>query len=467
MPISKWTLASIILTHTHHNLVSAFQHHQPRAISKPAFYSRCASSLFAVVNIAEDAPRDIQTMEQWAYNFGVQKAGGLQFTAENPFETNDGSRLDISLMTSEDMPASTPILYVPNELILSSNKAIVEFGRQANAENFISDMNVGSELRHYYLMLKILAEWERGDQSPWYYWLNSLPRFYSNAASMTHFCYTCLPTLMSLYAMKERSNMNHLLFKDVPFLSDETKNNADLWAWAYQVVYTRSFDDVSGDLRIAPLGDYFNHGAATNIAMGYDEEGNFHVQTTTDVPAGSPLHMSYGCPSNPSFLFARYGFLDKSSPATFCKILISNPSDEITNLGYSFDRMLFYHDTGEVSQEVWDVLTYQYLDRLDLDQRREFYTAHMEGDYATKQSFLEKYYPEIKGKLLFHIDSFLEKLDQLQTRLIDLDTNDHPRAPLVLRHNEFVRETFLAVKARYYVESEAEGSEAKAEGVAL
>lgn len=466
MPISRWTVASIILTLTYQKSVSAFHHYQPRATPKATIYSQ-SSSLFAVANIAEDAPRDIPTMEQWAYSCGVQRAGGLQFTAENTLGSNDGSRLDISLMTAEDMAASTSILYVPSEMILSSNKAIEEFGHLPNAESFISDMNAGSELRHYYLMLKILAEWQNGDQSPWYHWLNSLPRFYTNAASMTHLCYTCLPALMSLYAMKERSNMNHLLFKDVPFLSDETKNNADLWTWAYQVVYTRSFDDVSGDLRIAPVGDYFNHGAETNIGMGYDEAGNFHVQTTKDVPAGSPLHMSYGCTTNPSFLFARYGFPDTSSPATFCKIMISNPNDELLGLGYSFDRMLFYKDTGEVSQEVWDVLLYQYLEKLDTDQRREFYKAHMEGDYASKQSFHQKYYPETNGKLMFHVNSFLEKLDQLNERTRDMDINDHPRAPLVIRHNEFVRDTFLAVKARYYVEPVQEESEAKVEDAVI
>ena len=28
--------------------------------------------------------------------------------------------------------------------------------------------------------------------------------------------------------------------------------------------------------------------------------------------------------------------------------------------------------------------------------------------------------------------------------------HDHPRLPLILRHNEFVRNTFLTVRARYF-----------------
>jgi len=45
------------------------------------------------------------------------------------------------------------------------------------------------------------------------------------------------------------------------------------------------------------------------------------VHTVQDIPAGLPLCISYCCPTNPSELFARYGFIDKTSPATFCKIM--------------------------------------------------------------------------------------------------------------------------------------------------
>ena len=38
-----------------------------------------------------------------------------------------------------------------------------------------------SELPQYYLMLKILVEVQKGTNSNWYQWLNSLPRYFSNA----------------------------------------------------------------------------------------------------------------------------------------------------------------------------------------------------------------------------------------------------------------------------------------------
>ena len=183
--------------------------------------------------------------------------------------------------------------------------------------------------------------------------------------------------------------------------------------------------------------------------MTYDEEGNCLVVATRDIPAGSPLRMSYGAPTNPSYLFARYGFLDDSSPATFCKIMDIAPSRELKNLGLGFSRMLFYKD-GDISQEVWDVLLYDILDAdKDLHPMKEaFYSAHKKGDYETKQSIHQQFLLETSSKIKNHVDLFLEQLDELSAKAYANDPAEHPRIPLILEHNTFVRDTFLRVKER-------------------
>jgi hypothetical protein len=159
--------------------------------------------------------------------------------------------------------------------------------------------------------------------------------------------------------------------------------------------------------------------------------------------------MSYtaGDSTNPSFLFARYGFLDESSPATFCKIMVSNPSQELINMGYDHSRMLFYKETGDVSQEVWDVLLYQILERSNPDHQRALYEAQMRGDGDTKRALHEQYYTETSKALRNHVDTFLNQLEELSDRATSRDPNLHPRLPLILKHNEFVKETFLKVRA--------------------
>lgn len=190
----------------------------------------------------------------------------------------------------------------------------------------------------------------------------------------------------------------------------------------------------------------FNHGTETEIGISYDGEGNCYAYTTTDVPAGSPLRISYGDPTNPSQLFARYGFLDKSSPATFCKIMISPITPGLVDMGYDYSRMLFYTENGAVSEEVWDVLLYR-----NLEDRREeqriFYEAHVNGDYETKQAMHDQYWQETLASLQNHVNSFLVQLDELSGKAAGMDMNQHPRLPLILEHNEFVKDTFLKVQA--------------------
>ena len=397
------------------------------------------------IYVDEEAQRDIASFEEWARYGGIQRADGFQLVGEELFV----GYLDVSAITTQDVAAGSTVLYVPNELILSSSKAMDEFGRLVEAEEMLISNGYGSEIRQYYLIIKILVELERGKDSLWFEYLNSLPRFFSNGASMTPFCYTCIPPLLATLCDEERArSFNISVKKGLTFLSDEIKADRDLWKWAYQVVYTRGNEADNGDFCICPMADYFNHGTDNEIWLTYDENGNCYAQTTKDVPANSALRMSYGDPTNPSYLLSRYGFLDESSPATFCKIIPPYISDEMKNLGYAENRMLFYN-TGDVSEEVWDILLYMALGKTDPTKQQQFYQAHMNGDYATKQFIHEQYYPLTAKNLASHIDTLLAELGGLE-RKVDyggkVAADDHPRLPLILRHNEFVKKIFLAVR---------------------
>jgi hypothetical protein len=196
----------------------------------------------------------------------------------------------------------------------------------------------------------------------------------------------------------------------------------------------------------------FNHGSDyTEIVESYDENGNYYAYTSYDVPAGSPLRISYADPTNPSFLFARYGFIEDSTPATFCKIIPPHINKDMEELGYSESTMLFYIN-GEVSQEVWDILLYQHLSGNTISDRRLLMKAHTEGDYETKKMLHEKYYGETSQMLLNHLEEFLAQLDKLSGKAYEraVEINDHPRLPLILKHNEFVKNSFFAVRQMYF-----------------
>ena len=149
-------------------------------------YKIC-SPLAAYVDIGEDAYRDVVSMDEWATACGVQKAGGFQLTSEE-----GPLGLDVGVMTTEDMAEGSPVLFVSNEMIFASDQIEQELGPYVEEAVGILRRLSGDEdfeLRHisshFYLFLKILMEYEKGDQSPWFPWLNSLPKTFYNGASMT------------------------------------------------------------------------------------------------------------------------------------------------------------------------------------------------------------------------------------------------------------------------------------------
>mmetsp|Transcript_200 Transcript_200/g.460 ORF Transcript_200/g.460 Transcript_200/m.460 type:complete len:540 (+) Transcript_200:83-1702(+) len=410
----------------------------------------------ATIDVAEDARREISSMEGWAAERGVQRAEGFALVEEGR---------EVRAAAMADVVAGSPILYVPEELILTSGKAIAELrcAEMEDAELVMEWNGAESEYRYWYLMLKILKEVQEGRDSPWFPWLNSLPRYFSNAASMTDFCLQCLPPLMRRLANEERENQVRLSkesIENVPFLGDGIKNHRqDFVKWAYQIAYTRSVETEDGDLRIVPVADYFDHTSAdyVEVQSSYDDAGNYYAYAPYDVEAGTPLRIRYADPRNPSHLLARYGFLDEESPATYCKLLPETVNEDMTDLGYAHDRMLFYR-TGEVADEVWDIFLYQHLSSTNIDDQQALMWAHRTGDSETKLALHEKHYAATSAALLEHVDSFVDEIDRLIKKAETIGVDDpnsiyvryeHPRLPLIHRHNLFVRETFANVRSKY------------------
>lgn len=217
-----------------------------------------SAAVAATVSIDESAPRDIGAVEEWAAACGVQRAEGFQLTSTATGE--DGT--DVGVATARDLPAGSPVLFVPSGVTLSSDRALRELGRVDAAEDLFGRLSAADQLPQFYLFLKILAEYEMGDRSPWHPWLNSLPRYFSNGSSMTHFCCSeCLPPLVGKLALNERTRFKQFFraLKFVDFLSEQTRSNKKLAKWAFAVVYTRSFQvgigDAHNDVRIVPMAD--------------------------------------------------------------------------------------------------------------------------------------------------------------------------------------------------------------------
>ena len=90
--------------------------------------------------------------------------------------------------------------------------------------------------------------------------------------------------------------------------------------------------------------------------------------------------------------------------------------------------------------------------------------AHRSGDYDAKLALHNTYYSATSAALLAHVDNFIEDIDKLIQKAETIGVNDpnnspyikyeHPRLPLIHRHNLFVRETFQNVRDRYSPDDE-------------
>lgn len=111
---------------------------------------------YLVYDLFEDATRETTMMKCWAYDNGIQHVDGFKLIEENKGK-------EVYAATATDLPAGTPCLYVPEYLILSSNKAMAELrcDEMLESEAYVVSKGAESEARQWYLMLKILKVRDR------------------------------------------------------------------------------------------------------------------------------------------------------------------------------------------------------------------------------------------------------------------------------------------------------------------
>ena len=244
---------------TNNNLATRSTSSTTTCTSSPTSLNQFAGATAAggLVNIADEyAQRDVYSMEEWAMQYGAQKAPGIELYTE------DGS--DYQYVAQQGLQGGQTALYIPPDIVLNSASIQQEFGQSlTGAEQVVVGIDRGTQARLplFRLMVKILSEYEKGQDSPFYPWLNSLPRQYYNGVSMTQACFDCLPPYAGWLASSERQNYSNFVaaIRQGGYLplQQSTIQDGTVLKRAYNVALTR-FHEVWQPERaklIAPLAD--------------------------------------------------------------------------------------------------------------------------------------------------------------------------------------------------------------------
>lgn len=168
--------------------------------------------------------------------------------------------------------------------------------------------------------------------------------------------------------------------------------------------------------------------------------GNCNVMAIYDIQPGTRLTTSLGDPSNPTPIFAQYGFLPNDCATLFCKAM--HLERIIKYLGYDFKDLLFQTETGEIAPKVWDIFLYEILEQNDQGAADNFYVACKTNDEAAKQEIHNQYFQYTLEALRQHVYKIVNDVGQLTMQAQSYDLQTHPRVPVIVAHNNLVRDTF-------------------------
>ena len=97
--------------------------------------------------------------------------------------------------------------------------------------------------------------------------------------------------------------------------------------------------------------------------------------------------------------------------------------------------------------QVWDLFLYEILVNNDPGAAEQYYVAVKCNDEATKQQYQDQYFQYTLDSMKQHVYSILSDVDTLTAKAQNYDLSTHPRVPVIVAHNNLVRDTFTMTAA--------------------
>lgn len=406
----------------------------------------------------KSSDRDISSLGDWAAKNQISISPSTSITLDS------GDNYGITLNKSTKQYET--ILSIPKELVLDSESIRKEWYEDLKpALDYIENSGLDESTLNFVLIVKIIYEHNRKEESTWYEWIESLPRVFDTGVCMDEVELDCLPPFALALANFEIQQLEifqraYEMLKGTPIYVDGTTDES--FNWAFNVILTRCWryaqdnddDDLVRPIAV-PFGDMFNHKEPPNV-MVQDADSldavEFVLCEDMDVPEGEErgLFLSYGL-TNPHRFLTVFGFCDETMPEVFSQLLFSKPTPELVNLGCEDRSKIVYRTAdGGVSTAVWDCILYTLLAQVPQEQK-DFYAAHLEENFEKKAEYHRKYALEEALTLRNHVDETAMEFKDLVTKIDAMDEverSTHPRLDMIRRHNHFLYRTFDKVRQR-------------------
>ena len=108
----------------------------------------------ATIDVSEFGDRDLANLDEWAINCGAQMSPGFEIRQTLDSERSD----DAKVHTNQDLPVDSPILFVPEGVILSGQKAKQEMGSYAaQSETMLSRYYGPEEVSKFYIFSRKIS----------------------------------------------------------------------------------------------------------------------------------------------------------------------------------------------------------------------------------------------------------------------------------------------------------------------
>ena len=113
-------------------------------------------------------------------------------------------------------------------------------------------------------------------------------------------------------------------------------------------------------------------------------------------------------------------------------------------------HQLFGTETGEIGSRVWNLFLYKLLKDNNDPNAQVLLNAVQNKDSKTSKALNQQYLQYTHQALTQHVDSTIPLIDEVTARANSYDVDTHPRVPVIVAHNNLVRDTFTKVQAQLY-----------------